>query len=244
MKKVKKLLFIFLFTIPFFIGIVNVKADDCGTVTVSANSTNNDRGGNIETKVSDKTVSTITYTIDVRARSFSNVNTIEYKIVNNDGKTCSNKLTKTDFGEHENIILKLTVDKNNTKNVTINASDIGDSLFNKDKVDDISPVTLNTQLDSSAMGNLIPSKNITCNDSIKKIVKELWGYLILVSPMLVIIMGTIDFVKALGSNDNDAIKKSSTSFIKRIIALCILMYLPMLIKVVFSWVGLESALCF
>lgn len=257
MEKVKKLLFMFLFIIPFFVGIVSVKADECGKYTLSDHGNNTDVGGNIKQKVDKKksTDSTLIYKIDVRTRKTSTVHTIDYLITNNDGTTCSKSLSSSDFGTYGNVIFELEVDRNNTKSITINASDI-----KKTKIDDITPEIIDVQTDAanvkssnsssssggntSSMGNLKPTKNLTCDDSIREIVKELWGYLILLTPILVMVMGTIDFVKALGKNDSDAIKKSSVSFIKRVIALCILMYLPLLIRIIFTWFGIQDSLCF
>lgn len=250
MKKVKKLLFMLLLIIPFFVGIAGVKADECGKYTLSDHGNNTDFGGNIEQKVDKEksTDSTLIYKIDVRARITSTVHTIDYLITNNDGTTCSKSLSSSDFGTYGNVIFELEVDRNNTKSITVNASDI-----KKTKIDDITPKIIDVQTDaanvkssnsSSSMGNLTPTKNLVCDDSIREIVKELCGYLILLTPILVMVMGTIDFVKALGKNDSDAIKKSSVSFIKRVIALCILMYLPLLIRIIFTWFGIQDSLCF
>lgn len=203
MKKVKKLLFMLLLIIPFFVGIAGVKADECGKY------------------IPDKVI------------------------------------------DNNNVVFKIEVDEENTKSTKVETTDIIIGKSEMGTVHDIVSSTSNVKAcvatiktssqansdsdsdsDPDSMGNLIPEKNLACSDDVKDIVRQVWRYLIVFSPILVLVIGTIDFVKAVGSNDSDAIKKSSVNFIKRVIALCILMYLPLLIRIIFTWFGLEDSLCF
>ena len=146
MKKVKKLLFMLLLIIPFFVGIAGVKADECGKYTLSDHGNSTYFGGNIEQKVDKEksTDSTLIYKINVKARITSTVHTIDYLITNNDGTTCSKSLSSSDFGTYGNVIFELEVDRNNTKSITINASDI-----KKTKIDDITPEIIDVQTDAA-----------------------------------------------------------------------------------------------
>lgn len=59
-----------------------------------------------------------------------------------------------------------------------------------------------------------------------------WGGLV-----LMIVLGTLDFVKASASDDQDAIKKAGQNFIKRLIAVIILFLLPLLVELILFIVG-------
>ncbi|MEE0699715.1 MAG: hypothetical protein U0M66_03935 [Bacilli bacterium] len=82
-----------------------------------------------------------------------------------------------------------------------------------------------------------------CDESFRTgFLHKYWRWIMLLTPVLLIVMITIDFVKALSNNDADAIKKSSTNAVKRVIAGVILLALPMLLDIIFGWFGLE--ICF
>ena len=59
-----------------------------------------------------------------------------------------------------------------------------------------------------------------------------WGGLV-----LMVVLGTLDFVKASASDDQDAIKKAGQNFIKRLIAVIILFLLPLLVELILFIVG-------
>ena len=92
-----------------------------------------------------------------------------------------------------------------------------------------------------------PSSNVDvykvkCDDKIRNLINEYWKYVMFLTPLLLIVMMTIDFVKAMSSGNADAIKKCSNDAIKRVIAAVILLALPWALNVVFGWFGLE--ICF
>ncbi|MBE6152094.1 MAG: hypothetical protein E7165_02120 [Firmicutes bacterium] len=55
---------------------------------------------------------------------------------------------------------------------------------------------------------------------------------------LVIVLGTLDFIKAAASGEADAMKKSGQSFLKRIIAVAILFLLPVLIELILNLIDI------
>ena len=93
------------------------------------------------------------------------------------------------------------------------------------------------------LGTLAPEP-IVCDQTITDTISKYWRYVVVLAPILLIIMITIDFIKALVSNNSDAIKKSSTDALRRAIAMVILLFLPTLLKIVFTWFGLQNSLCF
>ncbi len=83
-----------------------------------------------------------------------------------------------------------------------------------------------------------------CDENLKAKIRKYWGWLTILTPIALIIFCTIDFVKAMSLSDSDAIKKSSSKAIKRTIAAIILFALPMLLKIIFTWAGIEEYMCF
>lgn len=81
------------------------------------------------------------------------------------------------------------------------------------------------------------SKAINCEDFLDEkgnnIIKEIWSIIIIVAPILVILLGSLDFAKATLASDEEAMKKSQSNFMKRLLAGILLFLLPQLIKVMF-----------
>ena len=61
----------------------------------------------------------------------------------------------------------------------------------------------------------------------------------IIVPILLIVMITIDFFKALAKGDSDSIKKAGNNTVKRTIAAVVLLALPALLGLIFSWFGLD-----
>ena len=95
-------------------------------------------------------------------------------------------------------------------------------------------------LQTDKNGNVINSydKKQACT-SVRDIVRDYWKYVLVIAPVLLIVVITLDFFKALSSNDADAIKKAGTNTVKRTIAAVILLGLPALLDIVFNIFGLD-----
>lgn len=78
-----------------------------------------------------------------------------------------------------------------------------------------------------------------CDANVMKVFR-IGGYVLfsikIIVPILIIIFGMIDFTKAIIMNDQDQIKKSTLSVIKRAIAGIIIFFLPTLINTIFDFV--------
>lgn len=81
-----------------------------------------------------------------------------------------------------------------------------------------------------------------CDTGLKELIEHYWKWVMFVTPVLLIVMITLDFIKAMSSGDADAIKKSSSNAVKRVIAGIILLALPWALEVIFGWFGLQ--ICF
>lgn len=58
-----------------------------------------------------------------------------------------------------------------------------------------------------------------------------------VVPIILIVLGTIDLVKAVVAGKDDDIKKHQQTLIKRIIAAVIVFLIPMLVSILMGWIG-------
>lgn len=80
---------------------------------------------------------------------------------------------------------------------------------------------------------------LKCDDV--KIFHNIWIIIIIIAPVLVILMGTLDFGQAVISSNEDKIQKAWKKFPKRILALVILILVPWLISLLLSLTTNEGA---
>ena len=98
---------------------------------------------------------------------------------------------------------------------------------------------------SSNENNYNPGTEVTgCNvvpEEIQKWIRISLNFVKYVALVLVVVLGTIDFIKAAGSGEPDAMKKAGQSFIKRVVAVIILFLLPMLVELILHLINLYGA---
>lgn len=80
-----------------------------------------------------------------------------------------------------------------------------------------------------------------CN-SVNALFDYFWPYVMIIIPAALIVLISIDFFKAMASNDSDAIKKAGTNTVKRTIASVILLALPVILRLIFGLFGLDFCL--
>lgn len=73
---------------------------------------------------------------------------------------------------------------------------------------------------------------VVLGDTINKWVNTIMAAFYIIGPVLVILFGTLDFGKATISSDNEALKKASNKFFKRLLALIALFLSPLLTRLV------------
>ncbi len=78
-------------------------------------------------------------------------------------------------------------------------------------------------------------------DVIRKWIKVALNFVKYVALILVVVLGTLDFIKAAGSGEPDGMKKAGQAFLKRIIAVIILFLLPMLIELILNLINLYGS---
>lgn len=93
-----------------------------------------------------------------------------------------------------------------------------------------------TNLTNFSIGD---SQKIICDPDIQNFVKYAWKYALILAPILLIVMITVDFSKAIMSSNEDLLKKASSNAIKRTIATLLLLCLPLLLSTILDFFGLE-----
>lgn len=88
-------------------------------------------------------------------------------------------------------------------------------------------------------------KETNCNLSSEIIafIYNILKWLKYIAPVLVIILGILDFVKALAAQDDDAMKKAQGRFVKRLIAAALLFLLPLIIDYILNIFNLYDSSC-
>ena len=155
-------------------------------------------------------------------------------------------------------ILKIKVDVTDTKNSTSRtlgiAKKLGDTQSVKNSGENVKATAAKTGTNSittsqqggyasrkSGIGtyDYDPSKgNVKCNDIIN-IIDEYWKYVLFLVPVLLILLLTFDFTKAVVASDADQLKKSANSALKRTIATVVLLMLPFLLSMILGWFGID-----
>ena len=107
----------------------------------------------------------------------------------------------------------------------------------------IAPVTGNIGINiiTDENGNIIPQK-IECGNTLKEFINKIWKYFIIFGPILLIIMSTLDFFKALFSSEPDMLNKAASNTVKRTLATIILLMLPLLLSTILDFFGLQLCL--
>lgn len=81
--------------------------------------------------------------------------------------------------------------------------------------------------------------NFKCSDV--KHLTSIWMFLRIVSPFLVVLFGSLDFIKAVIASDEKKMKESRGKFVKRLIAFVLLILLPFMIQFIFERIGTNGS---
>ncbi len=87
---------------------------------------------------------------------------------------------------------------------------------------------------------LIAAQSTFCQDTavIWQFVGQILFVVKIVIPLIIILLGAIDLGKAVISNDEGEIKKSTTSLMKRFVAGIVIFFIPIIVSAVFSILSL------
>ena len=95
----------------------------------------------------------------------------------------------------------------------------------------------NTNEDSNQdVINKVPPSNCSQLQTIKWF-QKMFDYVKIIAPVLVLILSSVDYLKAIFSSQEDSMKKTNSRFIKRLIAAVLLFILPALLSFILNMTG-------
>lgn len=85
--------------------------------------------------------------------------------------------------------------------------------------------------------------SILCSGKVGDFIKEIFHLVKFAVPILIIVLGMIDFIKAMTAQNNDDIKKAFNKLIKRIIIGICIFILPTIIDFLLKLMEINSEMC-
>lgn len=68
------------------------------------------------------------------------------------------------------------------------------------------------------------------------ITKPLAQIIMIAAPIILLVLGTVDFGRAVGASDEKAMKKAISDFVKRLVICIVILILPVLINMIMGWI--------
>lgn len=78
-------------------------------------------------------------------------------------------------------------------------------------------------------------------DSVAWLIAKILDYLRLLGPLMVLVLSSLDFAKAILTSDDESLKKAQSNLITRLILAVLLFVLPTLIEVILDVFGITSS---
>lgn len=210
---------------------ITISAGDCeGTIQL------NQSGINLGTGKVDQTYAQINFSLAVdNPDMLEGTLKINFDTIYSHGK---NGNEEGDSGGHYGFDLPFDISEkvNDTIN---NGGDLEDTY---EKNSSVVGATNNYYMPGTTNGDGVKinaSQKLECDDSLREFIKKYWKYFVIAAPILLMVMITIDFLKAVFSSDQDIIKKASNNALKRVIATMLLLFLPLIISTILGFFGLD-----
>lgn len=85
---------------------------------------------------------------------------------------------------------------------------------------------------------------IDCGEFVE-ITKPIAQIVMIAAPILLLVLGTVDFLKAVAASDEKAMKKAVSDFVKRLLICVVILLLPLIINMIMGWVKFQDlSACF
>ena len=94
-------------------------------------------------------------------------------------------------------------------------------------------------LATTASNAPVKSEGIDCGVFVD-ITKPIAKILMIIAPILLLVMGTVDFTGAVAASDEKAMKKATSNFVKRLIICVVILILPVLINTLMGWIKFDD----
>lgn len=82
--------------------------------------------------------------------------------------------------------------------------------------------------------------DVNNEDSVAWLLQKILNYMKILGPTIAIVMGSLDFLKAIIASDEDAMKKTQKRFVNRLIAAVILFFIPLLVEILLGMFGITT----
>ena len=104
---------------------------------------------------------------------------------------------------------------------------------------------LNQDIYDKIEGNKSSSNDENCGLTTRMLVwiNNIVKWVKYILPVIVIVLGILDFIKAVGSDKEDDMKKAQGKFMKRLIAAALVFIVPLILEFILEKMGFNSATC-
>ena len=82
--------------------------------------------------------------------------------------------------------------------------------------------------------------NVNDEKSVAWLLQKLLNYIKILGPSIAIVLGSIDFIKAIVSSDEENMKKTQKRFINRLIAATLLFFIPLIVELLLGLFGFTT----
>ncbi len=197
--------------------------------------------GNTDTIVTNASNNFLSY---LKLRKFLNTSDIPDFMKSSSSWTSINTILINDVREAVNKCKEETSDQ--CANGTLNAEECQDRETKLDEAEDVAMDTLDSELNfrtNNATKNNW-NKEIQCEDiftddpgSVGWMLNTIFNYIKIIGPILVVLLSSIDFIKAVVGTDEKAMKEAQSKLVIRLVAAVALFLIPTLVQLLLSFIN-------
>jgi len=91
-----------------------------------------------------------------------------------------------------------------------------------------------------------PNVDVRCEGMLGPLKQDLEGILMIiriVAPLIVLALGTYDYITSIVSKDAELLKKANSKLVKRLTLMALLFFLPSLLNILLGWVDVTYQTC-
>lgn len=178
------------------------------------------------------------YTIYIRGTQMDDIFKQNAAQLNNNQFTCPVNLYVVETALMSDGQYELTTDKDFAKDYKYNTNASDGSNINEDGTQDNSGNSQGSGTDGGQIPDYDIDDNFECTSIPKTIqwLQKIFNIIKIAGPLLVMGLGIYDYIQAIYSSDDDALKKANKKFMKRVIAACVLFLLPYLLEMILGLV--------
>lgn len=82
--------------------------------------------------------------------------------------------------------------------------------------------------------------SVNDEDSVAWLLQQILNYIKILGPSIAIVLGSVDFAKAIIASDEENMKKTQKKFINRLVAAALLFFVPLLVQIMLSLFGFTT----